>query len=67
MNVETQLLRIKDVSKKTTLAKSTIWLKIAKGEFPKCKKISPSICVWLESDINGWIQNHFSENPIEKQ
>lgn len=54
-----QLLRIADVSKKTTLAKSTIWLKIAKKEFVAPTRIG-GICVWKESDVDDWIENHFS-------
>jgi prophage regulatory protein len=54
-----QLLRIGDVSKKTTLAKSTLWLKIAQGQFPRPIKLSPAIRVWKESDIDAWIDQRF--------
>ena len=56
MNTDIQLLRISDVSKKTTLAKSTLWLKIAQGQFPKPIKLSPAISVWKQSDIDAWIE-----------
>jgi len=60
-----KLLRISDVANKTTLAKSTIWLKMAQGEFPKPTKISPAINVWKESDIDAWIEGKFSKiNPL---
>ncbi|NBV01090.1 MAG: AlpA family phage regulatory protein [Burkholderiaceae bacterium] len=59
MNSQVKLLRISDVSKKTTLAKSTIWLKISQGKFPKGTKLSSSINVWRESDIDAWIDNQF--------
>jgi len=54
-----KLLRISEVSKKTTLAKSTIWAKMAQGKFPKPTKLSDSINVWRESDIDAWINQHF--------
>ena len=54
-----KLLRITDVAKKTTLAKSTIWQKMAQGTFPKPTKISPAINVWKESDIDSWIERQF--------
>lgn len=57
----TTLLRIAEVSKKTTLAKSTIWAKMAQGKFPKPTKLSESINVWRESDIDAWIESHFSD------
>jgi len=43
MNQDLKLLRIDDVSKKTTLAKSTIWLKISQGAF-----IPPTHIDWIE-------------------
>jgi predicted DNA-binding transcriptional regulator AlpA len=54
-----QLLRIAEVSKKTTLAKSTIWLKIATGDFIPPTRIG-GICVWKESDVDDWIESQFS-------
>ena len=61
MESNVRLLRIGDVSKKTTLGKSTIWLKMAEGNFPKPTKLSPAINVWKESDIDEWIENKFSQ------
>lgn len=55
---EIKLLRIGDVSKKTTLAKSTIWLKIAQGRFIPPTHIG-GICVWKSSDVDTWIESHF--------
>jgi prophage regulatory protein len=60
-----QLLRITEVSKKTTLAKSTIWLKIAQGKFPAPAKLSPAISVWKESEINDWINQFFHSKNLE--
>ena len=53
MESNVRLLRIADVSKKTTLGKSTIWLKMGQGLFPKPTKLSPAINVWKESDIDA--------------
>ena len=61
MNTSLKLLRISEVSKKTTLAKSTLWLKIARGKFPKPIKLSPAISVWKESDVDAWIESFFSQ------
>jgi prophage regulatory protein len=61
MDANIKLLRIADVSTKTTLAKSTIWLKMAEGSFPKPTKLSPAINVWKESDIDEWIEKKFSQ------
>lgn len=61
MKTTLKLLRISEVSEKTTLAQSTLWLKISKGEFPKPAKLSPAISVWKESDIDAWIESFFCQ------
>jgi prophage regulatory protein len=66
MDANIKLLRIADVSTKTTLAKSTIWLKMAEGSFPKPTKLSPAINVWKESDIDAWIASCFESAPQNK-
>ena len=45
MNRVLKLIRIEDVVQKTTLAKSTIWLKISQGEFIRPTRIG-GISVW---------------------
>jgi len=61
MDTFIKLLRIAEVSKKTTLAKSTIWLKISQGNFPRPTKLSPAINVWKESDIDAWVESKFQQ------
>jgi len=63
--MNSQLIRIAEVSKKTTLAKSTIWLKIAQGKFPAPAKLSPAISVWKESEIDVWINQFFDSSNSE--
>lgn len=62
MDAFSQLLRLDEVSQLTTLAKSTIWLKISQGKFPKPIKISPSINVWRLSSLNAWLDSHASDS-----
>lgn len=62
MDTYLKLLRISQVSEKTTLAKSTLWLKIAQGQFPRPIKLSPGINVWKDSEVNAWIESHASAN-----
>ena len=53
-----QLVRIEQVSKITTLAKSSINLWVAQGKFPKPIMLSPVVKVWIIADINNWIEGH---------
>jgi len=55
-------LRIWDVAKKTSLAKSTIWLWVKQKKFPKPYKISERVTVWDEAEVDQWIierKKHF--------
>ena len=56
-----KLLRIEDIVEKTTLAKSTIWRKIAKGEFIKPFKLgSSNINLWKESEVDKCIEEQIN-------
>lgn len=49
------ILRRKQVQTRTGLSRSSIYLKVAKGTFPKPISLSERAIGWLESDINEWI------------
>jgi predicted DNA-binding transcriptional regulator AlpA len=53
---DAQLLRIRDVSKLTTLSKSCIQLWVAQGRFPKPLTISATVKVWRLSQISDWLE-----------
>lgn len=50
------ILRLPQVQKKTGLAKSTIYKKIAEQEFPKPVPLGAKAVGWIEEDINNWIK-----------
>ena len=62
-----QLLRIQDISKLTSLAKSTINLWVAEGKFPKPIMLSPTIKVWRPKQLKEWIDCHESSLENEAQ
>jgi prophage regulatory protein len=49
-----QLLRINDVSKLTTLSKSSINLWTAQDKFPRPIALSKTIKVWRLADVRAW-------------
>ncbi len=53
-----RLYRISDVSKITSLAKSTIWLWVSQDRFPKPLSLSPTVKAWRKVDIDAWIDSH---------
>ena len=52
-----QLLRLADVSKLTTLGKSTLLLWVAQGRFPKPIMLSKTTKVWRYQDVVNWIDD----------
>lgn len=56
MTNNNQLLRIKEVSDFTSIAKSTINLWVAQGKFPKPITLSPTIKVWRMQQLSDWIE-----------
>lgn len=50
-----KFLRINQIVEKTGIAKSTIWLWVSEGKFPKPIKLSPRITVWEEEKIEKWM------------
>lgn len=62
-------LRLKDVINRTGLTKGSIYNYMKKGLFPKNISLSSKIVVWLESEIDNWIdkQIHNNRNKGDKK
>jgi prophage regulatory protein len=54
-NIAPQFVRLEYVAKRTSLGKSTVLAWEAAGKFPKAIRLSATLRVWLESDIDNWI------------
>ncbi len=57
-----KLLRLRDVIKMTSLSRTTIYNNMAKGEFPKNIHLGPKISVWIEREIQEWINSQILLN-----
>ena len=51
-----RILRLPEVKSKTGLGRSTIYVLMANGEFPRSIRIGARAVGWLESDIDQWIE-----------
>ena len=72
MNIETtkkeRILRLADVKVRTGLSRSSIYLNISKGHFPKHISLGARSVGWLESEIDAWIQSRIqSSRPLAIQ
>lgn len=52
-----QLIRINEVSRFTSIAKSTINLWVAQGRFPRPIALSPTLKVWRVKQLLDWIDD----------
>lgn len=51
-----RILRLTDVKSRTGLSRSTIYLNISNGSFPRHISLGARCVGWLESEIDAWIQ-----------
>jgi prophage regulatory protein len=52
---EMQFLRRKKVEQITGLSRSSIYAMMAKGTFPRQRKIGDRAVAWLKHDIDDWV------------
>jgi prophage regulatory protein len=62
------ILRRNQVEERTGLSRSTIYLRIKEGTFPRPINIGSRAVGWLENEIDGWlatcVENRDSRNEI---
>lgn len=56
------ILRLPSVKTRTGLSRSSIYLKIFQGEFPKQIKLGKRSAGWLESEIDEWITKRIQQS-----
>jgi len=61
----TKILRLPEVKARTGLARSSIYLRISEGRFPRPISLGDRAVGWLESEIEEWIQKRI-ENARPK-
>lgn len=50
------ILRLPAVKARSGLSRSSIYLRISKGEFPQSISLGGRAVGWLEEDIDGWLE-----------
>ncbi len=53
---EDRFMRLREVTQKTSLSRTTIYRKIKHGDFPSYVKLG-QLSVWRESAINKWMDS----------
>lgn len=52
-----KILRLPVIKDRTGLSRSTIYLRISKGEFPASISLGGRAVGWLEDDVNKWLED----------
>lgn len=56
-----RLLRLPEVMSRVGLKRSAIYQRMSEGRFPKSRSLGPRCAVWIESEIDAWIDS-FAKN-----
>jgi len=64
--MQTTILRLPDVIKRTGLSKSTIYLRISQSRFPNPIPLGGRAVGWIESEINDWINQQIETSRKPK-
>ena len=60
-----KILRLPIVKSLTGLSRSTIYIRISEGTFPKQLDLGGRAVGWLESEILDWIDERIQERDME--
>jgi len=56
------ILRRKQVQDRTGLSRSTIYLRISQGSFPKAISLGARAVGWLDSEVDAWLINQIEHS-----
>lgn len=52
-----RLLRLPEVMSRVGLRRSAIYQRMSEGRFPKCRALGAKCSVWVEAEIDAWINS----------
>lgn len=52
-----RIIRLPEVKEKTGLSRSTIYLRMSQGRFPKSISLGERAVGWVEQDISQWLDD----------
>ena len=52
----TRLLRLPEVMSRVGLKRSAIYQRMSDGTFPRSRSLGPKCALWVEAEIEAWIQ-----------
>ena len=67
MDIRVSILRLQKVLERTGFSRSTLYLRIAAGSFPRSISLGGRSVEWLDSDVDAWIASRVAENRSESK
>ena len=58
-----KILRLPEVKSRTGLSRSTIYVRLADGEFPRPVSLGKRSIGFVESEVDEWITERIAANP----
>lgn len=58
----TTILRLPTVKARTGLSRSTIYLRMSQGEFPKPVSLGRRAVGWVETEIDDWLREQIEQS-----
>jgi prophage regulatory protein len=63
----TNILRLPTVKARTGLSRSTIYLRISEGRFPRPVSLGSRAVGWIETEINDWLAERIAASRPNKE
>jgi prophage regulatory protein len=60
------ILRRPEVEARTGLSRSTIYLKVAQGVFPRPVSLGPRAVGWVASEVEAWLEQQVAASRTNK-
>ena len=61
-NPPTRFLRLPDVLERTGLSRSTIYVRLAEGCFPRPVPLGGRAVGWIEAEVDEWVRERIAES-----
>ena len=61
------MLRLKDVIKKTGLSRSSIYKYISASKFPRPVHLGERTVAWVDSEVEDWLMTKLNARELEKR
>lgn len=58
------ILRLPSVKSRTGLSRSTIYLRITQGKFPKPIALGGRAVGWIESEVSEWVDDQIKQSRL---